>query len=502
MKNLPLTVQIWLLSIIVTLFASGLIIIFLPGMLQQFFTQQVLSILEDSQKNIQVQTINVETMTADAMISTEQDPSIPSSETVPVDNSSIVISITSASDSTESSSVGVEGQITIKEAALATSALPFMNHIYFSAAHPLPEPQLEEAFRKQVMSDASRQRETTEKYTTVKDGKTLLYVIRKTTTDGKPGILLSYAWGTYRNDMAGSLYRQLMLLMLAAIALSWIPSLLVSRHLTRPLVKMENHFLKLGDKDWDEPLALDRKDEIGRLASAFEDMRERLQRQDQAQQVYLQNISHSLKTPIMVIQSYSKAILDGIYPKGDLNKSLLTIKNEADRTNKLVQDILMLNKIKYLSTRDMKMEPVFFECLIDEIADKFSTRRPELQWKVQLADFTISGDPDQWQVVIENLLDNATRYAITTIEIELNDDPFREWWLRIWNDGNTIEETYLDKLFEEYYTGKGGQSGLGLAIVSHIVELHHGKVWARNENGGAAFYLSDARILPGRNMQG
>ncbi|MDD3268423.1 MAG: HAMP domain-containing sensor histidine kinase [Syntrophomonadaceae bacterium] len=492
MKNLPLAVQIWVLCAAITLSVSLLIMVFLPGMLQQFFTNQVLSILEDSQKNIQVGTVTISSSKisngpTNLLITTENKSSALESVPLLTENSAeISIKNNSATDPSPLQAI----TITLPAHPASPASVPFMNHIYFSEATPLPSGLFPEPFYKKVTKDAARQTDSVQKYTEAFDNKTLLYVIRKTKDNGCNGNLISYSWGSYRNDMAGSLYRKLMLLMLVIIVLSWIPSLLVSRHLTRPLVKMENQVLKIGSKEWDEPLELERGDEIGRLAKAFENMRQRLLRQDQAQQTYLQNISHSLKTPIMVIQSYSKAILDGIYPKGDLESSLLTIQNEADRTNKLVQDLLMLNKITYLSTRDLKIEPVPLAALAKEIADKLRSRRPELKWEVQLADYSFAGDPDQWKIVLENLLDNATRYAVNTIQISLQPpNSSQGWWLRIWNEGMPIDDDYLEKIFDEYYAGQGGQSGLGLAIVRHIVQLHKGKVWAANENNGVAFYI-------------
>ncbi|MCG6197942.1 sensor histidine kinase, partial [Anoxybacillus sp. LAT_38] len=75
-------------------------------------------------------------------------------------------------------------------------------------------------------------------------------------------------------------------------------------------------------------------DEIGRLARSIERMRERLVRQDEAQQAFLQDVSHELKTPVMVIRSYAQSILDGIYPRGDLQGSVQVIDSEAERLEK------------------------------------------------------------------------------------------------------------------------------------------------------------------------
>ncbi|MEN6347966.1 MAG: HAMP domain-containing sensor histidine kinase [Syntrophomonas sp.] len=485
MKNLPLAVQIWLLCAAVTLSVSLLIMVCLPGMLQQFFTNQVLSILEDSQKNIKVGTVTVVSKTEDIT-----GPSLViTAENKAVDTKATLVPGEYPTASFSENYPSSEHILTITLPADPISSVPFMNHVYFSKTVPLSPDLLPKPFYQKVVRDAARQKVSVQKYTEAVGNKTLLYVIGKTNDQGSYGNIISYSWGSYRNDMTGSLYRKLMLLMLLIIVLSWIPSLLVSRHLTRPLVKMENQVLKIGSKEWNEPLDLERGDEIGRLAKAFENMRQRLLRQDQAQQSYLQNISHSLKTPIMVIQSYSKAILDGIYPKGNLEASLLTINSEADRTNKLVQDLLMLNKIKYFSTRDIKVEPVPLAALVEEITGKLHSRRPDLHWETLLNDYSFPGDPDQWKIVLENLLDNATRYASNTIEISLQPDSGQGWWLRIWNDGAALNDDYLEKIFEEYYTGQGGQSGLGLAIVRHIVELHDGRVWAANENGGVAFYI-------------
>lgn len=63
-------------------------------------------------------------------------------------------------------------------------------------------------------------------------------------------------------------------------------------------------------------------------------MRKRLVSKDEAQQTLLQNISHDLKTPVMVIQSYAQSIQDGIYPKGDLSQTVKVIEDESKNLEK------------------------------------------------------------------------------------------------------------------------------------------------------------------------
>ena len=94
-----------------------------------------------------------------------------------------------------------------------------------------------------------------------------------------------------------------------------------------------------------EPIEVDREDEIGKLGKSIEQLRNQLIYQDEMQQSFLQNISHELKTPVMVIRSYSQAIRDGIYPKGDLDCSVKVIDEEAERLEKRIKNLLYITNL-------------------------------------------------------------------------------------------------------------------------------------------------------------
>ncbi len=224
-------------------------------------------------------------------------------------------------------------------------------------------------------------------------------------------------------------------------------------------------------------------------------MRQRLVKQDKAQQSFLQHISHELKTPVMVIRSYAQSMLDGIYPKGTLDGSILVINDEAERLEKRIRDLLYLTKLNYLSTRERDLESFNMTELLKERLERFQCRRPELLWNVKFISFNTTGDRKQWEVALDNLLDNQMRYAVKRIVLSLDrqaETP-EKVLLRIWNDGNSIEPDLLDLLFEPYQIGQDGEFGLGLAIVKQITDFHRAKIWASNERDcgeeGVAFYI-------------
>lgn len=469
MKNLPLAVQIWLVIAGIILSLSLCIAAFLPWILKSFFTYQIFDLLNDSQRSLTV--INVEDNGGKGLVEALPGEKI---QKVEISSGPILFSKDPIS-------------ALVKPAVIEQG--PLVGHFVYSGEHNLTSsPAIPQDFFQAVIKDADSQRQDVQKYSREIRDNTLFYVIRKEIIQGKPGYMVSYSWGSYRNDLVEAMYWRLMLVMVAVFILSWIPSLWLSRYLTRPLVEMEANIARIAEREWHKPFILDRKDEIGRLARTFENMRIRLVKQDEAQQSFLQNTSHELKTPVMVIRSYANSILDGIYPNETIEKSIEVIDQEALRLEKRIRDLLYLNKLKYLETKTPSHSAFDLSQIITRTIDRFRCRRTDLKWEVNLPVLMIDGSKEQWGVAIENILDNQIRFSSGKIKIDLIDNQ-NSVILKIFNDGPPIEPEVIGTIFEAFKTGPRGDYGLGLAIVKQIVNHHQGDIWVKAEDGGTAFYI-------------
>ena len=253
--------------------------------------------------------------------------------------------------------------------------------------------------------------------------------------------------------------------------------------------KSEKDVKKIAEQNWHEPVTVNRSDEIGKLGASIEQMRKRLVSKDEAQQTLLQNISHDLKTPVMVIQSYAQSIQDGIYPKGDLSQTVKVIEDESKNLEKKIRDLLYLTKLDYMSTHQLAQDDFDFTALLHEVVDRLRWRRPEIQWEFDDANATIKGDKELWTKVLENVLDNQLRYAETKVSLSLAKHQTNVQ-CTISNDGPPIDQSVLQHLFEPFKKGANGEFGIGLSIVKRIVTMHDGAITAENTDTGVTFSLT------------
>ncbi|HLR21652.1 MAG TPA: HAMP domain-containing sensor histidine kinase [Tissierellaceae bacterium] len=444
MKNYPLALQIWIVFAIITL-VLGLILSFIfPMTLRDFFTNEIYSTI-DSAQDIILNEYTMEDFWNENIIN---------------ENPNVLEDIRS------------------------------VNHvlIYGNNQIILDSP-ISTDFLDQIKESISKQEDNRAYYKGDLEDENLLYVITKGKSLGHDTYLVSYMDDSYRQDLVSTLFTKLLSVMGIVFLLAWIPALLLSRYLSKPLVDLESRVKNLSKNNWDESINLGRKDEIGKLGNSVEKLRKQLIRQDKAERNFLQNISHELKTPVMVIRSYSQAIKDGIFPKGDLNHSIEIVDNEAERLEKKIKNLLYFSKLDYISNRETIKENFSLDNLINEVVGRLSWNRTDLEWNVDLNPINITGDKEQWQIVLENLIDNQMRYAENIIYINLKDND-NNITLDIGNDGPHIETVIMENLFTQYNKGNKGEHGLGLAIVDRILKLHDSTIIAVNEDEGVRFRIN------------
>lgn len=475
MKHWPLAIKIWFV------FAALLLCIFLmmasvlPYLLKSFFTEQTYAMIRDSQRQINFVVDFLDQKEGRLKFRDDGGVEI----TRPQSMEQEAPNDDRATGQFEKvQPTGYVGGPAIGHLFLVEGKAYFLNR-----DRSLPDP-----LTKRLEQEAAGQFKAVETNAIKVDGHTLFYAISKTSKSGSD-VLISYAWSEYRNEMTGAMFRNLLLLLIAFMIFSSIPCIWLARYLSSPLTRMKRQVKRISEGNWHEPFESGRRDEIGRLSHAFDDMRQRLLRQDETQQALLQNISHELKTPVMIIRNYAQSIVDGIYPRGTMAGSVDVILRESDRLMERVHELLSLSRLQYVSAREVPHQWFNVDDVVQGTVQRLRIRRPELQWIVEPPAWRIHGNIEQWQVVFENLLDNQIRYARQRISITASVDESRRRIVEIRNDGPQLETALLKELFEPYRTGAGGQFGLGLAIVRQILASCGAQIEVSNEQGGVSFRL-------------
>jgi len=443
MKNLTLTVKIWLAISLVSLFLYLLVFLLMPTFIHKYFTDTLMEPHGASKRNI----------------ATEPLPSY-----------------------LKLRGLTVRSFIILEDG----STLPANAGKVFSAS-----------LLQEIKQNAESQQSSKGLYESTEDQAHIRYAIRKDTVYGHPLYQVTFLQKSEEEHFVSTFLYNIMPYVGIALVISWFASLLLVRYLTRPLVQMQQHVKHIANRNWHEPLAVKRGDEIGQLAASIETMRQQLVQQDEAQQSMLQNISHELKTPVMVIRSYAQAMQDGVYPKGDLAGSIQVIDEEGERLEKLVKQLLYLTRLDYLSTRNPVQEKVHLDKLIEKIVQRMHLQRPEINWQSELQPVTVEGDVDTLRVMIENLLDNHLRHAVSRLEIALQADSEKSAMvLTIWNDGSKIEPHVLQQIYQPFQKGREGKFGLGLTIVQRILKIYQGHITLENERNGVSSKIQ----IPLKNM--
>ena len=214
-----------------------------------------------------------------------------------------------------------------------------------------------------------------------------------------------------------------------------------------------------------------------------------IEKETERQQTFFQNASHELKTPLMAIQGYAEGIQAGVMDTGSAAEVILA---ESDRMTELVEELLDISKI------DMGRQPLTLsetdirELLYDSIravepaaAASGITIAPDFPEEPVM----VKCDDTQMRRAVTNILTNGLRYARSKLCLTCRPDK-RNVIIRIQDDGDGIAEGDLPHIFERFYMGKSGKSGIGLALTKEIIHLHKGTIRAYSGDSGAMFEIT------------
>lgn len=217
------------------------------------------------------------------------------------------------------------------------------------------------------------------------------------------------------------------------------------------------------------------------VGKRIEDSQEKLK-------AFFQNASHELKTPLMSIQGYAEGLQVGVIK--DEDKALNIIIDESDKMSKLVDELLYISKLDS-GQISLKKEKINLSNIINDLLSSFAPIIKNKNINVFLEvenNVEIIGDENEFSKALGNVLSNAIRYAKSQIQIKV-DKIGNKTQLKIFNDGQNISPEELPHIFERFFTGNKGNTGIGLSMAQDIIKRHKGEINVENKNEGVEFII-------------
>lgn len=283
-----------------------------------------------------------------------------------------------------------------------------------------------------------------------------------------------------RSDILRIIFPSLLITLIVSIGIMVV----WSRIIVRKIEHLKNKVDNLDNDSYVDNYKFEMDDELKSLSNAIDDMKTTLKIQEEYKTQMYQNISHDFKTPLTVIKSYIEGIEDNIQTP---EEGLKTIKEEVDKLEIKVHSLLYLNKLNYIKDlENYKHEKTDVLEIIKKSIDKFKLQRKDVDWKFKIEDTKtiFTGSNDMWEAVVDNLLNNFTRYAEKNITVTLKSNK-----IIFYNDGPNIDPDILSNIFTPYKKGIKGQFGLGLSIVKKTISLCGYEITVHNEKKGVSFII-------------
>ncbi len=287
--------------------------------------------------------------------------------------------------------------------------------------------------------------------------------------------------------------------MLVAALLAGAAGLLLARRFARPLARLALAAQAVADGDLSQSVPVDRSvGELETLGGAFNQMTASLRQADQAKTAFISDVSHELRTPLTVIKGTIETLQDGALDDLEARGPFLESMNrETERLIRLVNDLLVLTRAD-ANALNLRLQPVrlaeFARVRAAQLARLAGARQVRITVSGENGCFA-SADPDRLAQVLDNLLDNAIRYAPPESEIRVTvSQADGRATCEVADGGPGIAAPHLPLVFERFYRadpgrGRGqGGSGLGLAIVRSLVRAHGGEVVASSPPGQGAVF--------------
>lgn len=312
-------------------------------------------------------------------------------------------------------------------------------------------------------------------------GKNLTCIVEIEYNDNYYSVLTVY---TDETLIAKTRYRSLLtvegVLFSSGILIIMITFLWNQISVARRINLLTNNTDKLYQLGFKNDVKIKGTDEIAKLSKVIDKLRLDVLNNETEKKKFLQNISHDIKNPISIISSYIEAVEDGIAGVDEIE----IVRKQTDLLTKRVTQLITYVKQEYNSLeQDKKLEELEIIPILKELVKDNKIRFT--------GEFIIDGDnskyiieKDSFEIAIQNIIDNAIRYAKSKIVIRV-----KKGILTISNDGEQIADDFIDSVFTPYEKSIKGQFGLGMSITRDTLLRFNLTISCFNDNQMVTFKI-------------
>ncbi|MEI3605552.1 ATP-binding protein [Pseudogracilibacillus sp. SE30717A] len=316
------------------------------------------------------------------------------------------------------------------------------------------------------------------------------------------GHVFMFAKTSYVIKTVDKLSNQFLIASLVTVVLTIVTIFILSRFIAHPLIKMKEATEQLSKGKHNVELHTERKDELGELANSISKLSKDLKELKMARNEFLASVAHELRTPLTYIKGYADIINRPDTSEEEIKEYVNIIREETEQLTILIKNLFQLAKIdhnNFLIRRERVEICEFLQNIVERIRPALAEK--EVLLYVNCSKVAALIDPERFQQVLINVLDNAKKHSYEgskiLIKVEQTDQHII---ITTIDEGEGIPEQDLPYIFDRLYrveksrSRKSGGAGLGLAITKEIVEFHGGSIEVESKLGeGTSVIITLAR---------
>ncbi len=276
-----------------------------------------------------------------------------------------------------------------------------------------------------------------------------------------------------------------------------LTSYFISRGLVKPLRRMEAGAREISLGRYNAIIYDSKIREYSELIGTFNKMSSELEKQDRARSDFIANISHDLRTPLTTIMGYVRGIMDDTIPAEMQNQYLGVVLSEGERMQHMIENNLDLSKYEsgnFVPNMSNFNLNEIVRSIVITMEKRIREKNIIIDFKYEKSENIVEADESAIYRVIQNLLDNALKFASIGSEIQIsiiNKNGFAIFSIK--NYGSSISAEEQKYIWDRYYKADGSRSyhktgsGLGLYIVKSIINQHNQHIEIKSDDNSVEF---------------